>query len=422
MTVQATRKVENMSYLLSNLIGGKAKVGSRAIGKLADMIMSEGPIPEVTHLVIKRPFGYKSLLVPWDKVAFFDHHGRSILDLENIEKYEKDPAENQIVMRDYLLDKKVLDVNDAEVEVVYDIKLQAHNNKLYVAGVDCSRAGFLRRIGLRRLSDFIRSLAAKIKDETIPWTYLQPLPEKMGRFKGDVKLNVLKEKVAEINPVDIADMIEELEPEHRMAVFNQMDTEQASDTLEEIEPRVQRELVASLPLGRAAELINEMSTAQAANMLSALPASEIDEILERIDPEDREKIRLLLERHDDHISSFASSHYIAAPPEMAVGEVIKNFRRMSEEADVTMYIYVTSPTGKLIGVVDIKELLQSDPAQRLGDIMVANVVTLGEEDTVASAVKMFNHYGFRALPVVGEDDVLKGVIPDRDVTLARKLV
>ncbi|MDD3370431.1 MAG: CBS domain-containing protein, partial [Alphaproteobacteria bacterium] len=219
-----------------------------------------------------------------------------------------------------------------------------------------------------------------------------------------------------------ADILEELEPEHRMAVFNQLNTEKASDTLEEIEPRVQRELVALLPVHRAAELVNDMSTAQAAGMLSSLPATEVDEILERLDPEDREKIRRLLEKHDDQILSFASSHYMTAPPEMKVGDVMARFRDMSEEADVTMYIYITSPTGTLIGVVDIKELLCADPESHLGDIMVANVITLGEEDTVSTAIKQFNHYGFRALPIVDDSDVIKGVIPDRDVILARKLV
>jgi magnesium transporter len=416
-------RLENMAYLLSNLIGGKARIGGKDIGRLADLIMSDqGPVPEVTHLIINRSFGYKSLMVPWDKVVFMDHHGRSILELESLEPYENEPAEKQICMRDHLLDKKVLDCNDAEIEVVYDIKLQAHNNKLYITGVDCSRAGFLRRIGLRRLSDIIRGLADKIKDDTIPWTYVQPLPSNMGRFSGDVKLSVLKTKLSEINPVDLADIIEELEPEHRMAIFSQLNTEKASDTLEEIEPRVQRELVASLPVQRAAELVNDMSPAQAADMLAALPATDIDAILERIDPEEREKIHLLLEKHDDHILGFASSHYMTAPPEALVSDLINNFRDMAKDADVVMYIYVTSPTGTLIGVVDIKELLQAPISSRLGDIMVANVVTLGEEDTVATAIKLFNHYGFRALPIVGLSDVMMGVIPYRDVVLARKLV
>ncbi len=420
----AESKLENnMGYLLSNLIGGKARVKDKDVGRLADMIMTvHGHVPEVTHLVINRPFGYKSLLVPWDKVAFLDHHGRSILAIDALEPYEGEPQEGQICMRDYLLDKKILDCNDAEVEVVYDIKLRAHYNKLYIFGVDCSRAGFLRRIGLRRLSDFIRSLAERIKDDTIPWSYVAPLPSDMGRFKGDVKLNVLKEKLSEINPADIADLIEELEPEHRMAVFNQLNTEKASDTLEEIEPRVQRELVASLSVNRTAELINDMSTAQAADILAALPATDTDAILEKIDPEEREKVRALLDKHDDHIIGFATSHYIPASTETLVSDIIANFRELAHDADVVMYIYITSPTGVLIGVVDIKELLQADPSSHMGDIMVANVVSLSEEDTVATAIKTFNHYGFRALPIVGEDDVLKGVIPFRDVVLARKLV
>ncbi len=416
-------KLDHAAYLLSNLVGGKARFDGKVIGKLADMIMSDqGTIPEVTHLLISRPYGYKSLLVPWAKVDSFDHNGLSALGIENMEAYEGEPEEGQICMRDHLLDKKVLDCNEAEVEVVYDIKLEAHNNKLYIVGVDCSKAGFLRRIGLKGLSNFIRSLADKIKDDTIPWTYLQPLPSDMGRFKGNVRLNVLKDKLSEINPIDLADIIEELDPEHRLAIFNQLDTEKASDTLEEIEPRVQRELVASLPVHRAAELVNDMSPAQAADMLAALPATDIDAILELVDHGEREKIRLLLEKHDDHIIGFSSSHYIKALPETRVCDIINNFQDLARDADVVTYIYVTSAANMLLGVSDLKELLLSPPLSPLGDIMTTSVITLSDEDTVATAVKLFNHYSFRALPIVGEGEVMKGVISYRDVMLARKLV
>jgi CBS domain-containing protein len=411
------------SYLLSDLIGGRARVDAKYIGKLADIIVMEhGRVPEVTHLLISRPFGYKSLMVPWDKIERLYPDGGVMMDLQKLEPFEGEPGEGQICLRDHLLDKKVLDCDDAEVEVVYDIKLVARGGKLYVTDVDCSRAGFLRRIGLKRLSNFIRSLAASIKDDTIPWTYVQRLPSNMGRFSGNVKLNVLKTKLSEINPIDLADIIEELEHEHRMEIFNQLDTEKASDTLEEIEPRVQRQLVASLSTARVAELVNDMSPAQAADILAALPAADVDVILERLDPAEKGKIRVLLEKHDDHILGFASSHYIALPPEALVGDVMNKYRDVARDADVVMYIYVTSPSGTLIGVVDIKELLQASPKSHLGDIMVANVVTLGEEDTVATASKLFSRYGFRAIPIVGEGDVLKGVIPYRDVVLAQRLV
>jgi CBS domain-containing protein len=411
------------SYLLSDLIGGRARVDEKYIGKLADIIVTEnGKVPEVTHLLISRSFGYKSLMVPWDKIERLYPDGGVMMDLEKIEPYEGEPGEGQICLRDNLLDKKVLDCDDKEIEVVYDIKLVSHQGRLYVTDVDCSRAGFLRRIGLKRLSNLIRSLAASIKDDTIPWTYVQPLPSNIGRFSGNVRLNVLKSKLSEINPIDLADILEALEHEHRIEIFNQLDTEKASDTLEEIEPRVQRELVASLSTHRVAELINDMSPAQAADILAALPANNVDAILEHIDPTEKGKICLLLEKHDDRIIGFATSHYITFPPEALVGDVMNGYREVARNADIVMYIYVTSPSGALIGVVDIKALLQSSPASTLGDIMVANVVKLREEDTVATAIKLFSHYGFRALPIVNERDIIKGVIPFRDVMLAQHLI
>ena len=90
------------------------------------------------------------------------------------------------------------------------------------------------------------------------------VPENIGSFKGNVKLNVLKEKLPDIHPVDLADILEELNEEQRTAIFNELDTEQASDTLEEIEPRVQRSLISSMDKERVAELIDEMTPAQAA--------------------------------------------------------------------------------------------------------------------------------------------------------------
>ena len=348
------------SYLLSDLIGGRARVDEKYIGRLADIVMTEnGKVPEVTHLLISRSFGYKSLMVPWDKVERLYPDGGVMMDLGEVELYEGEPGEGQICLRDNLIDKKVLDCDDNEIEVVYDIKLVPRNGKLYVTDVDCSRAGFLRRIGLKRLSNLIRSLAASIKDDTIPWTYVQQLPTDIGRFKGNVRLNVLKSKLSEINPIDLADILEALEHEHRMEIFNQLDTEKASDTLEEIEPRVQRQLVASLSTKRVAELVNDMSPAQAADILAALPANDIDVILERIDPEEKKKIGRLLEKHDDHIIGFATSHYITYPPETWVGDVMNHYREVAREADVVVYIYITSPSGSLIGVTDIKAFLRA---------------------------------------------------------------
>jgi len=282
------------------------------------------------------------------------------------------------------------------------------------AAAACSRAAFLRRIGLKRVANFIRSLAATIKDETIPWSYVQQLPEDIGAFRGNVKLNVLKAKLPEIHPVDLADILEELDHGERIALFSQLDTEHASDTLEEVEPRVQRDLISSLSRTRAAELVNDMTPAQAADLLAALPGADADAILALIDQEEAQKVKRMLEHHDDKIVDLATEHFLCFPPETEIRWVFAQFRTVAKNADVIMYVYVVGSDKKLLGVIDVKELLRADPSERLADHMTTNVVTLTTESTIKEAAKLFARYSFRAIPVVDEREAIVGVIPYRD--------
>jgi len=230
-----------------------------------------------------------------------------------------------------------------------------------------------------------------------------------------VKLNLLKAKLPQIHPVDMADILEELDEDHRVAIFNQLETEHASDTLQEVEPRVQRKLVSSLSIERAAELVNEMTPAQAADILAALPASDTDAILTKLDVAEAAKIRSLIEKHDERILDVATTRYITFPPTTKVSEVIRGFRDAAKDAEVVMYVYVTDPDNRLLGVVDIKEILRANLDDAIEDIMTTNIVSLHESDTIAHAYKLFARYSFRAIPILGEGGILKGAVPYRDV-------
>ena len=71
----------------------------------------------------------------------------------------------------------------------------------------------------------------------IPWTCIQPLPTNIGRFKGNVKLNVLKENLSEIHPVDLADILEEVDHDQRVMLFSTLEHEHASDTSRRSSPK-----------------------------------------------------------------------------------------------------------------------------------------------------------------------------------------
>jgi CBS domain-containing protein/sporulation protein YlmC with PRC-barrel domain len=402
-------------YFLSELLGVKVMLHDKKVGRLADiLILEEEKLPYVTHFLVKRPFGYPSLLIPWDKVKSVTTK-EVVIDVEKVEDFVGQPAENAVLLKDHILDKKVLDIEGRDVDVVYDVKMVLRNGWLYVTDVDFSRYGLLKRMGLKGIANFIYNLADRIDDDTVSWAYVQPLPTNISSFRGDVKLRVLKDHLDDLNPVDLADVLEEMEHEQRVEIFSGMDTERASDTLEEIDPSVQRALVSSLGKEKVAELIDEMTPGQAADVLSVLPWEDAKAILELIDKEDAAKIESILEKGEENIINYASSNFIKVYPSVSVLDAQEEYPHIAKGKEAIMYLYVVEKDDKLLGVVDIKDLLKEADQSLLGEIMDDIIVSLKPETTLREAAVLFNRYDFRALPVVDPKGCIVGVVPYRDV-------
>ncbi len=404
----------DQEYFLTSVLGMKVMLNGAKIGKLADIVIMDGNIAEVTHFYISRPFGYPSLLVPWEKVRSISSK-EIMIDIENLEKYQAEPAQNMVLLRDHILDKKVLDFEGSEVDVVYDVKLVQRNQKLYATAVDFSRYGLVRRVHLKFLVDFINRLAERFKDQTLSWTYIQPLPKQISSFQGDVRLKVLKEKLSDIRPEDMADIIEELDHDQRVAIFDELEPEHASDTLEEINPNVQRDLVQSLRKEKVAKLVNDMTAGQAADVLAVLPSSEAGTILNLLDPDKAQKVRSILSKQEQKIVNFTTTSFIKLPPDKTVGETQREYRKIAKGKDAVMYIHVVDENDKLLGIIDIKELLEGDSEAKLRDIMEDKLITLDPESTLEEASVLFERYDFRSIPVVDNFNRILGVILYRDV-------
>lgn len=413
-TTPASNGAPEQSFFLSQILGARVTVAGKKVGSLKDIVIKEnGALPVAIALSVSLPFG-ESAVVPWDKVSKLG--GREVsLAVDNIKQFNGEPEEGAVLLKDHILDKKAIDMDGRELEVVYDVKLVLRNNKLYVTDVDLSRYGLLRRIGLAGLADFLYNLAESIQDQTVSWKYIQPLPETIGRFSGDIKLNVLKEKLAEMHPVDLADILEEMDPDQRVELFEKLDTEQASDTLEEIDPNTQRDLVESLKMEKVAQLIDEMTTGQAADVLSVLSTSEANAILKLLNPENAGKIRAIMERHEKNILDFATQDYIAFDPALTVDQAQERYRQVAKGKDVDNYVYVVDGNGQLMGVLAIKELLQADGSAPLKDVMVENAITLDHDSTLREAAAKFARYDFRALPITDDDNKILGVVTYRDI-------
>ncbi len=409
--------VIEQEFFLSEILGRRVFVKKRQIGRLSDLaIVETGKLPEVTHVVVSRSFGYPPLTVPWDRVRLISNQ-EIVLDIgEEMSQFERAPQANLILLHDHILDKKILDLDDHEVEIVYDVKLAFQNDKLYAAEVDFSHYRALRRLGLRKLA---KLLTNRNQEDRVSWLYVQPLPEQLGSFEGNIKLKVPKAGLSEIHPVDLADILEELEGGQRVALFNALDAEQASDTLEEVEPRVQRELIRAIEKERAAVLINDMSPAQAADILAILPRDQASAILKLLDRDKSSKVGHIIDKHDEQILLYGSSELIRLPPSTPAAEVLDRYRELAKGKEVVMYVYVTDAAGALKGVVDIRDMVAAEPGQTLGDIMTEHVISLRKDATLRDAAMLFERYNFRALPITDENDHLLSAVSSRDVRSLR---
>ncbi|HTP59533.1 MAG TPA: CBS domain-containing protein, partial [Spirochaetia bacterium] len=365
------------------------------LGTLTDLEIRLGGIsPEVVNLIVGRSFGRPPLEIPVRFVHSIDSRRSVVSFPEGTRPREFEGESSRILIKDMVLDKKIIDTDDYDVEIVYDIHLLRAQGRMYVAHVDVTKAGMLRRL---RLGWLAHLLWGKTKEaELLPWKYVQPLPSDIDRFHGNVKLNISREKIADIHPADLADIMEELNTDERVAIMDTLDTETAADTLEEAEPRVQRDLVASLRHDRIAELLQTMSPAQIADLLEILPRFDAEALKKTLPAETTLKVNDLLQMHEVKLSAIATSRFLALPETALVRTAFSRFRSRKTRYDVIMYVYVTAEDGTLKGVVDIRELIQNKSDEKLGAIMTRQIVTLSPEDTVADAAAEFSKYGFRS--------------------------
>ncbi|MGB9408155.1 MAG: CBS domain-containing protein [Terracidiphilus sp.] len=411
----AVSTIQEEVFFLSEIFGARAICNGRKLGKLVDVVaVDQGKLAEITQLQIKPPFGDPAMLIPYSAVRSLSRR-EVVVELTDPKSYVREPAPDEVLVGDYLFDKKVLDIEDREVEVVYDIRLLKRNGKLYVTDVDISRYGLLRRMGMKSLANIFYERAGEEKKQLIPWSYVQALGLHLGSLQGELKLNILKEALSEIHPVDLADILEELDSEQRVTLLEKLEPSHASDTLEEIDPAVQRDIVFALKKERVAQLIGEMTPGQAADILSVLPSDEKRTILKMLDLKLVDKIGEINEKQETNILNFASSKYLKCSGEMTAEDAMRLFRKSARGMDVVMYFYITDEIGKLLGVLDIRELLMAEPASILKDLMVENVISLRCDCAMKDAASAFLRYGFRALPVVDDNDLIQGVVPYRDV-------
>jgi magnesium transporter len=158
-----------------------------------------------------------------------------------------------------------------------------------------------------------------------------------------------------------------------------------------------------------------MTPGQAADVLSALPSPEAASILKLLDIENAVKIQSIIEKHEEKILNFATSNFLRFSSIDTVQQAMDQYRHSAGDKDIVMYLYIIDNQDKLLGVLDIRELLRADEKSLLQDVMISQIVSLNPERTLREASVMFTRYDFLALPILDEDNKILGVVSYRDM-------
>lgn len=215
----------------------------------------------------------------------------------------------------------------------------------------------------------------------------------------------------DMNDADIADAIEQLEPEERVVLFRALSRDMAAEVFAHLIPDTKEALVSQLTAPELGRIVDELFLDDAADLAEELPADVVNRILANASPETRRGINQLLQYQEDSAGSIMTTEYISLRPDMNVEESFRHIREVGTDKETLYTCYVTDPKGILIGVVTVRTMLLSQYADKIGDIMTdTNLITVNTNDDREKVTEIFQKYDFMAVPVVDSLNHLVGIV------------
>ena len=391
-----------MAFLSEILNRPVTDLDGKPVGVLKDLIAkswSEFPHPVITAVVIGQGSG--EVVLPYESIAALMSPTIPLKDrLEDMPAYS--PVDEDIFLARDVLDKQIIDTDGARVVRVNDVELVRVDGTIYVSNVDIGAVGILRRLGLGKIAN-------RFRQNSIAWDNVELL-----RRDKSMRLRVPVDKLHELHPADVAEIISDLNKLESGQVLEALDVEHLADTLEEVEPEFQATLVERMPDERVADVLGEMEPDEAADLLADLPKERKEDLLALMEKDDAEDVRKLLTYPEDSAGGIMTTEFAALRPNLTASQAIKKLRGMAEAAETIFYIYVTDEEHHLLGVFSLNNLIFVDPGVMLSDLMTKRVITVALNDDQETVAQVISKYDLLAVPVVDEQNVIHGIVTADD--------
>jgi magnesium transporter len=402
---------ENFLYFTELLGLPVYDLKQRRIGRVRDAAI----VPLIHPARIDRYLvgaGSSWLSIRYDQIATVSLDG---IQLSNEKLYPYHSDEYMLRISRDLLDQQIIDVNGRKVVRVTDVSLEvtrAERESLTIIEVDVGIRSILRRLLQGVPPRWVRSLQRPISPNSIRWEFCNIVEADPLRR---LRLNISNEKLERLHPADLADIVEELGPAEREAIFETMDSEVAADALSEIDPKMQASILEALEPEVAADIVEEMSPDEAAHALSELQEETTAEILDEMETEPLSDVKELLEYDEGTAGGMMNTEEIVLPEDTSLSTAMLSLREHEDLLENTHVLFLANAAGQVTAAVPLARLFLADGGTRLRELATDPLISTKADEKQNRVTELFDKYNLLALPVVDEDGSLAGVITADDV-------
>jgi magnesium transporter len=413
-----------MELYATELMGAKTyDAQGNYVGRVREFFIEPAEAPNrVSHFLLSRG-NFQPLMAKHSQIASVTA-GRVDLNVSEraLELYQ--PNESLLAVQKDLLDQQIIDTRGRKVVRVNDLDLAEQrmngNVELRLTQVDVGLPGAVRRL-LQGVvpSKVVRKLQSKLPHSGIRWEFVNLIePDPLRR----VKLRITHEKLEDLHPADLADIMEELSASERQSIIASLDEETAAEVLAELDARLTTRIVENLDPEKAADILEEMAPDAAADLLADLPKETSRELLEEMPGQEADEVRELLEFDPATAGGMMNSEFVFVSEKANRDEVVEWLRKQDLNFDQLDTIVVIDSNGQYSGAVPVARLLLAASEERLAALKMEPVVSLPPEANEKEVFELFDKYNLRMLTVVDEDNLPVGAIAVDDVVsrLVRK--
>lgn len=224
------------------------------------------------------------------------------------------------------------------------------------------------------------------------------------------KFGGLKELLSEMNPADIAEILEEVSEKDLPVIFRILPKELAADTFVEMDSEMQQLLIEAFSDTELKEVMDELFMDDTVDIIDEMPATVAKRILKQAGAAKRKMINQLLAYPDDSAGSIMTTEYVDLKKGMTVDEAFDRIREIGVDTETIYTCYVTDRSRRLLGIVTVKDLLLNKKSCIINDIMEENIIFANTLDDKEEVAGMFEKYDILALPVVDKESRLVGIV------------